>query len=112
MPANLRIPTSLSNVRPPFWFGRALQCQPDMFVFADRRLAQQTTLLKERNQSLLKAVGSVRSNPSSSTVVVGGEECVCYSFIRMPYRINALCFRIAILFVQRIRHRWNHKCLR
>ncbi|KAF8529489.1 ATG16-domain-containing protein [Gautieria morchelliformis] len=39
-----------------------------------RRLAQQTTLLKERNQSLLKAVGSVRANPSSSTVVVGGEE--------------------------------------
>jgi len=39
-----------------------------------RRLAQQTTLLKERNQSLLKAVGSVRSNPSSSTVVVGGED--------------------------------------
>ncbi|KAF8527854.1 ATG16-domain-containing protein [Hysterangium stoloniferum] len=39
-----------------------------------RRLAQQTTLLKERNQSLLKAVGSVRANPSSSTVLVGGED--------------------------------------
>ena len=47
---------------------------------ADRRLAQQTTLLKERNQSLLKAVGSVRANPSSSTVVVGGEEFVDHSF--------------------------------
>lgn len=39
-----------------------------------RRLAQQTTLLKERNQSLLKAVGSVRSNLSSSTVLVGAED--------------------------------------
>ncbi|KIJ45487.1 hypothetical protein M422DRAFT_29626 [Sphaerobolus stellatus SS14] len=39
-----------------------------------RRLAQQATLLKERNQSLLKAVGSVRANPSSSTVIVGGED--------------------------------------
>ena len=50
------------------------------FSPADRRLAQQTTLLKERNQSLLKAVGSVRANPSSSTVVVGGEECVDHGF--------------------------------
>ncbi|KAG1783718.1 ATG16-domain-containing protein [Suillus placidus] len=37
-----------------------------------RRLAQQTKLLKERNASLLKAVGSVRANPSSSTVHVPG----------------------------------------
>jgi autophagy-related protein 16 len=37
-----------------------------------RRLAQQTKLLKERNASLLKAVGSVRANPSSSTVYVPG----------------------------------------
>ncbi|KAH7920084.1 ATG16-domain-containing protein [Leucogyrophana mollusca] len=37
-----------------------------------RRLAQQTKLLKERNASLLKAVGSVRANPSSSTVFVPG----------------------------------------
>ncbi|KLO13955.1 ATG16-domain-containing protein [Schizopora paradoxa] len=37
-----------------------------------RRLAQQTKLLKERNASLLKAVGSVRSNPNSSTVFVPG----------------------------------------
>jgi len=37
-----------------------------------RRLSQQTKLLKERNASLLKAVGSVRSNPSSSTVYVPG----------------------------------------
>lgn len=37
-----------------------------------RRLAQQTKLLKERNASLLKAVGSVRPNPSSSTVYIPG----------------------------------------
>ncbi|KAF8078400.1 ATG16-domain-containing protein [Lyophyllum atratum] len=37
-----------------------------------RRLAQQTKLLKERNASLLRAVGSVRANPSSSTVMVPG----------------------------------------
>ncbi|KAN0100799.1 Autophagy protein 16 (ATG16) domain containing protein [Tylopilus felleus] len=37
-----------------------------------RRLAQQTKLLKERNASLLKAVGSVRANPSSSTVYIPG----------------------------------------
>jgi autophagy-related protein 16 len=42
----------------------------------DRRLAQQTKLLKERNASLLRAVGSVRGNPSASTVLVpsSGEE--------------------------------------
>ncbi|THH08728.1 hypothetical protein EW145_g2512 [Phellinidium pouzarii] len=39
-----------------------------------RRLAQQTKLLKERNASLLKAVGSVRSNPNSSTVFVPGAD--------------------------------------
>jgi len=39
-----------------------------------RRLAQQTRLLKERNQSLLRAVGTVRSNPSASTVLVGAED--------------------------------------
>ncbi|KAF5377683.1 hypothetical protein D9615_005215 [Tricholomella constricta] len=37
-----------------------------------RRLAQQTKLLKERNASLLRAVGSVKANPSSSTVLVPG----------------------------------------
>jgi len=39
-----------------------------------KRLAQQTKLLKERNASLLKAVGSVRSNPNSSTVFVPGAD--------------------------------------
>ena len=44
--------------------------------YKDRRLAQQTKLLKERNASLLRAVGSVRGNPSASTVLVPspGEE--------------------------------------
>ncbi|KZT21685.1 ATG16-domain-containing protein [Neolentinus lepideus HHB14362 ss-1] len=37
-----------------------------------RRLAQQTKLLKERNNSLLRAVRTVQTNPSSSTVNVTG----------------------------------------
>ncbi|KAI0005501.1 ATG16-domain-containing protein [Russula compacta] len=37
-----------------------------------RRLAQQTKLLKERNASLLRAVATVKQNPSSSTVFVPG----------------------------------------
>ncbi|KAM5538204.1 hypothetical protein V8D89_008091 [Ganoderma adspersum] len=37
-----------------------------------RRLAQQTKLLKERNASLLRAMGTARPNPSSSTVFVPG----------------------------------------
>ncbi|KAH9846049.1 ATG16-domain-containing protein [Lenzites betulinus] len=37
-----------------------------------RRLAQQTKLLKERNASLLRAMGNARPNPSSSTVFVPG----------------------------------------
>lgn len=39
-----------------------------------RRLAQQTRILKERNQSLLRAVGTVRSNPAASTVLVGADD--------------------------------------
>ncbi|KAG8907757.1 hypothetical protein FRB99_002256 [Tulasnella sp. 403] len=42
-----------------------------------RRLAQQTRLLKERNQSLLRAVGTVRSQGSGvagSTGALGGED--------------------------------------
>ncbi|KII93462.1 hypothetical protein PLICRDRAFT_35673 [Plicaturopsis crispa FD-325 SS-3] len=42
------------------------------FIEQYRRLAQETKLLKERNASLLGAVGSVRANPSSSTVYVPG----------------------------------------
>ncbi|KAH9946841.1 autophagy protein 16-domain-containing protein [Amylocystis lapponica] len=37
-----------------------------------RRLAQQTKLLKERNATLLRAMGTARANPSSSTVFVPG----------------------------------------
>jgi len=37
-----------------------------------RRLAQQTKLLRERNASLLRAMGTARANPSSSTVFVPG----------------------------------------
>ncbi|TCD67528.1 hypothetical protein EIP91_012282 [Steccherinum ochraceum] len=37
-----------------------------------RRLAQQTKLLKERNASLLRAMGTARPNPSTSTVFVPG----------------------------------------
>jgi autophagy-related protein 16-1 len=49
----------------------------------DRRLAQQTKLLKERNASLLRAVGSVRQNPSSSTVYVPGTGGECVLFLAM-----------------------------
>jgi hypothetical protein len=79
---------------------------------ADRRLAQQTKLLKERNASLLKAVGSVRANPSSSTVYVpgtGGElvplPSVVFLFIPFLTIVNTL----VILSKQ---HTWplsNHK---
>lgn len=43
-------------------------------------MAQQTKLLKDRNSSLLRAVSSVKGNPSSSTVYVAGtgEEYVIY----------------------------------
>ncbi|KAH8835390.1 ATG16-domain-containing protein [Flagelloscypha sp. PMI_526] len=39
-----------------------------------RKLAQQTKMLKERNASLMRAVGTVRQNPSSSTVYVSGSK--------------------------------------
>jgi autophagy-related protein 16 len=53
----------------------SIDCFP---IPKDRRLAQQTKLLKERNASLLRAVATVKQNPSSSTVFVSGttEECV------------------------------------
>ena len=53
----------------------SIDCFP---IPIDRRLAQQTKLLKERNASLLRAVATVKQNPSSSTVFVSGstEECV------------------------------------
>ncbi|PPQ85729.1 hypothetical protein CVT25_003107 [Psilocybe cyanescens] len=52
-----------------------------------RRLAQQTKLLKERNATLLRAVGSVKGSPSASG---SGEERV---FILLSYMISAhRCF--------------------
>ena len=56
----------------------------------DQRLAAQTRLLKERNQSLLRAVGSVgggTTGPSASTVVVGGEEYVSKPRVQLEYFI-------------------------
>ena len=41
-------------------------------VNIDRRLSQQTRLLKERNQSLLRAVGTAKSNPNASGSSSGG----------------------------------------
>jgi hypothetical protein len=63
-------------VRPPFPF-IFIDCLL-IPIPQDRRLAQQTKLLKERNASLLRAVATVKQNPSSSTVFVPGtnEECV------------------------------------
>jgi hypothetical protein len=52
---------------------------PLPFSFSpDRRLAQQTKLLKERNATLLRAVGSVKSGQGSSAVSApaSSEECV------------------------------------
>jgi hypothetical protein len=53
----------------------------------DRRLAQQTKLLKERNASLLRAVATVKQNPSSSTVFVPGttEECVLINIFDLRF---------------------------
>jgi len=50
----------------------AKECTFAPIIEQYRRLAQQTKLLKERNASLLRAVGSVRGNPNSSTVFVPG----------------------------------------
>jgi hypothetical protein len=53
----------------------------------DRRLAQQTKLLKERNASLLRAVATVKQNPGSSTVFVPGttEECVLINIFDLRF---------------------------
>lgn len=67
----------------PFRRFRSFTCFPrgrncHKCFIPDRRLAQQTKILRERNASLLRAVTTVQSNPSSSTVFVpgSGEECV------------------------------------
>jgi autophagy-related protein 16 len=41
---------------------------------SDRRLAQQTKLLKERNASLLRAVSAVKASGGSSAAQGGAEE--------------------------------------
>jgi len=46
----------------------------------DRRLAQQTRMLKERNNTLLRAVGTVKANPNASTVLVSADEWVISCF--------------------------------
>lgn len=51
---------------------------PTHRLYSDRRLAQQTKLLKERNATLLRAVGSVKGNPSTA---VSGDESV--KFLRL-----------------------------
>ncbi|OCH96629.1 ATG16-domain-containing protein [Obba rivulosa] len=50
----------------------AKECAYSSIIEQYRRLAQQTKLLKERNASLLRAMGTARANPSSSTVFVPG----------------------------------------
>ena len=54
----------------------------------DRRLAQQTKLLKERNATLLRAVNSVKpSSNSSATSTTVLEECVvCLIDLAWPFR--------------------------
>lgn len=90
MSSRTRSRQSSSNVPTSF-----IALVSSILISSDRRLAQQTKLLKERNASLLKAVGSVRANPSSSTVYIpgtaSGEEYVVprshsslsHSFIRV-----------------------------
>ena len=66
----------------------SIDCFP---IPKDRRLAQQTKLLKERNASLLRAVATVKQNPSSSTVFVSGttEECVLINLFMPPVLLNS-----------------------
>jgi len=75
------------NARESAYSGIIEQCTPVHFerllimmeIISDRRLSQQTRMLKERNQSLLRAMGSVRNQPPGSTnmsnsTVASGEE--------------------------------------
>jgi len=66
----------------------SIDCFP---IPKDRRLAQQTKLLKERNASLLRAVATVKQNPSSSTVFVSGatEECVLQTLFTPSALLNS-----------------------
>jgi hypothetical protein len=77
----------------------------------DRRLAQQTKLLKERNASLLRAVNTVKTNPSASTVLIsnpGGDECVPAGFWvgeLNAHRSNATGTPSRLLIL----HHWSHR---
>ena len=71
------------NTRESAYAGIIEQCEHDarraleslLTTSVDRRLAQQTRLLKTRNQTLLRAtsVATTRSNPNASTVLVNEE---------------------------------------
>jgi hypothetical protein len=56
---------------------------PGVNTYLDRRLAQQTKVLKERNASLLRAVGSVKVSGvgTSNTGSGSGGECVNLSLV-------------------------------
>lgn len=72
------------------------------FVEQYRRLAQQTKILRERNASLLRAVTTVQSNPSSSTVFVPGsgeEHPVRTAYIQsLESQISSLRDEVATLY--------------
>lgn len=97
--SSLHLHPSLSSVCPLF---RSHQTRNSRA--ADRRLAQQTKLLKERNASLLKAVGSVRANPSSSTVYIPGTTGPGEEYVRrlLIIMINQLTTLTAIPCAQHI----------
>jgi hypothetical protein len=80
----------LHNHRPLFFLFTNADFLP---IPQDRRLAQQTKLLKERNASLLRAVATVKQNPSSSTVFVPGtnEECAPINVFIFPLCLCTPC---------------------
>jgi len=67
-----------------------------------RRLSQQTRLLKERNQSLLRAVGTARSNPNasgSSTSTGGPDSAVQAAYIAsLESQISSLRDEMAAVY--------------
>lgn len=77
-------------------FAYCFSRSPELTISLDRRLAQQTKLLKERNATLLRAVNSVKSSPNNSAMSTAvSEECVAclidpglaiHTVIRNPVR--------------------------
>jgi len=64
-----------------------------------RRLSQQTRLLKERNQSLLRAVGTARSNPNASGSSVGPDTAVQAAYIAsLESQISSLRDEMAAVY--------------